>query len=224
MRRVIRESFLKEEGPKSAPRISRGLIEEMLAAVSIVDLLEGEYGFILMPQGKGFVTHCPMPDHKDNNPSCSVDPERNTFKCWACGTGGDALTLLMRVDGMNFPQALERLSVLSGIGTDEGEGGMNRALRDIRHVVDEYINRQSSTQLPGGIAEPAFLLMLARRLWEFQEKTNFDPVEIDWCESVYRSIDDFCLSGNQKKMKEIWSKVGKELPIRLKNYREANNG
>jgi len=50
------------------------------------------------PSGR---VHCPAPDHEDLNPSAVVYPEPGRgFFCFACGRGGDAITLAALLTGI----------------------------------------------------------------------------------------------------------------------------
>ncbi len=58
--------------------------------------------------GRLFVGLCPF--HDDSNPSLNVYPDRQTFRCWSCQTGGDCFTFLMKREKVTFPEALELLA------------------------------------------------------------------------------------------------------------------
>jgi DNA primase len=58
--------------------------------------------------GKLFVGLCPF--HDDRNPSLNVYPDRQTFRCWSCNTGGDCFTFVMEREKVTFPEALELLA------------------------------------------------------------------------------------------------------------------
>lgn len=58
--------------------------------------------------GRQFVGLCCF--HDDRNPSLNVYPDRQTFRCWSCNTGGDVFTFVMQHDGLTFPEALELLA------------------------------------------------------------------------------------------------------------------
>lgn len=60
----------------------------------------------------------PCPLHADRNPSFLVDPERGSWKCFGCGERGDAADLLMRLDGLAFPEAVKRLASMFGLDGD----------------------------------------------------------------------------------------------------------
>jgi hypothetical protein len=52
---------------------------------------------------------CPFhPDQK--TPSLVVDPEKQTWKCFGCQAWGDAIEWVQKTDGLEFPEAAERLS------------------------------------------------------------------------------------------------------------------
>src|SRR5690606_6584935 len=48
---------------------------------------------------------CPF--HGESNPSASISFRHNAFKCHACGAGGNAITIIMREEGMSYRQAVE---------------------------------------------------------------------------------------------------------------------
>lgn len=50
---------------------------------------------------------CPV--HDEDNPSCSIDYERGLWTCFACGQGGDAMTLVMARESVAFPEAVRLL-------------------------------------------------------------------------------------------------------------------
>lgn len=85
--------------------------EQIRQAVDLVDLV-GSY-LPLRRQGKNFVALCPW--HDDSRPSLQVNPERQSFKCWVCDVGGDVFSFIMRIEGVDFREALEMLADRAGI-------------------------------------------------------------------------------------------------------------
>ena len=59
-------------------------------------------------KGPEFAVHCPL--HEDNDPSLRLNPEKQLWYCHPCGTGGDALQLLMRVRRIEFAEAVRELA------------------------------------------------------------------------------------------------------------------
>lgn len=87
------------------------LKERVKQAVDIVDLV-GSY-VSLRRQGRIFVGLCPW--HDDTHPSLQVNPERQTFRCWVCNIGGDVFSFAMKMEGVEFPEALRLLADRAGI-------------------------------------------------------------------------------------------------------------
>ncbi len=85
--------------------------ERVRAATDIVDLIGSRLE--MRRKGRDFAALCPW--HNDTNPSLVVNPESQTWRCWTCGIGGDVFSFLMRDEGLQFPEALQRLAERSGI-------------------------------------------------------------------------------------------------------------
>ena len=58
---------------------------------------------------------CPL--HEDRNPSFCVEGGRRWWKCFGCGEEGDAPALVMKLNGVAFPEAVRAVAELSGIVT-----------------------------------------------------------------------------------------------------------
>ena len=108
--------------PSASPSVSGrdDLKERIREAVDIVDLV-GSY-MALRRAGKGFVGLCPW--HDDSRPSLQVNPERQTFRCWVCDVGGDVFNFTMRMERLEFREALEQLADRAGIELPRGKGGL----------------------------------------------------------------------------------------------------
>lgn len=85
--------------------------EQIRQSVDIVELV-GSY-VTLRRQGRNYGALCPW--HDDSRPSLQVNPERQTFKCWVCQIGGDIFSFLMRMENVEFREALEMLADRAGI-------------------------------------------------------------------------------------------------------------
>jgi CHC2 zinc finger/Domain of unknown function (DUF927) len=59
--------------------------------------------------GREYLGRCPF--HEDKTPSLSVNDERGVFYCFGCGEGGDVFDFVMKLEGLDFPQAKASLGV-----------------------------------------------------------------------------------------------------------------
>ncbi|MFO0912437.1 MAG: DNA primase [Pirellulales bacterium] len=97
--------------------------ERIRAAIDIVDLVGG---FLpLRRQGRNYVALCPW--HDDSRPSLQVNPDRQSWKCWVCGDGGDIFSFMMKHEGVEFREALEMLAERAGIELAERPRGTGPA-------------------------------------------------------------------------------------------------
>ena len=64
----------------------------------------------LQPQQGGRIYKGLCPFHEDHNPSFTVTPDRQSYKCWVCNEGGDCFSFIMKHDNMGFREALEFLA------------------------------------------------------------------------------------------------------------------
>ncbi|QDV58372.1 DNA primase [Rosistilla oblonga] len=90
--------------------------ERVREANDIVDVVGSSLE--LRRQGSSFVARCPW--HDDKKPSLSVNPVRQSWKCWPCDIGGDVFSFVMRRDGVSFPEALKILADRAGIEIQRG--------------------------------------------------------------------------------------------------------
>jgi DNA primase len=85
--------------------------EQIRQAIDIVDLA-GQY-LQLRREGRIYKALCPW--HDDSRPSLQINPERQSFKCWVCNIGGDIFSFLMKIENVEFPEALAMLAERAGI-------------------------------------------------------------------------------------------------------------
>ena len=105
--------------------IAEELIAEIRSRTDIVALI-GEY-VALKQRGASFTGLCPF--HSEKTPSFHVRRDRQFFHCFGCHESGDAVTFLMRVEGLNFPQAARLLAERAGIDLPDTDDREDHALR-----------------------------------------------------------------------------------------------
>ena len=100
-------------------------------AVDIVDLVNTYLP--LRREGRGYKAICPW--HDDTRPSLQVNPERQSFKCWVCDIGGDIFSFIMKIEGVEFPEALAMLADRANISLQPPGRGESRAPVDEKRLL-----------------------------------------------------------------------------------------
>jgi len=80
-------------------------------ANDIVDVVSEHVS--LKKKGREMLGLCPF--HDDHRPSMNVNPQKQIFKCFACGAGGDVFKFVQMRENLTFPQAIERLAERANI-------------------------------------------------------------------------------------------------------------
>ncbi len=122
-----------------AGRIPQYFIDDLLARVNIIDVLDGRVER-LKRAGKNYSGLCPF--HKEKSPSFSVSPEKQFYYCFGCGAGGNAIGFLMEYDRLDFPVAVEELARLAGMEVPRENGSpqqvqREKQLKDLYGILDE---------------------------------------------------------------------------------------
>ena len=89
-------------------------INELQSKLNIVDVISSYIP--LTKKGKNYVGLCPF--HDDHSPSMSVSPERNMYKCFVCGEGGNVFNFVMNYEHISFAETVNMLA--KTVGMDMG--------------------------------------------------------------------------------------------------------
>jgi len=86
------------------------ITQEIIKHADIVKII-GSY-LPLVKKGKNFMAVCPF--HDDTNPSLSISPEKQFFKCFVCGTGGTAISFVQKYEHISYGEAMRKVAELAG--------------------------------------------------------------------------------------------------------------
>jgi hypothetical protein len=195
------------------------IIKEMRSKVSVVQILSDEYGLVFEQRNQSHHRgHCPYPDHRDSSPSFDIDDETGYYKCWGCGRHGDLINFFMDIDGLSFREALNKLSILSGVSLEDYNSEIERILHDTKKMCTLYQNLGAETDLPCGMAEINFLRIMTQRIREYEININSDKEEIEWIDLVYKNLDKYDNESNHEQMSKMWGRLETRIKERYTEY------
>ena len=91
--------------------ISRDTVDEVLLRNDIESLISSYVP--LKRAGSNLKGLCPF--HNEKTPSFVVYPAENSFFCFGCGVGGNAITFIRQMERLDYPDAVEFLAKRAGI-------------------------------------------------------------------------------------------------------------
>lgn len=95
--------------------VSDELISEISMANDIVDYASSFMQ--LKKAGKSFMACCPF--HHEKTPSFHIDRDKQLFHCFGCGASGNFIQLVMRLEGLDFQDAIKQMAERAGITIPE---------------------------------------------------------------------------------------------------------
>lgn len=113
---------------------------EIKQRLSIEDVV-GDY-VELKRSGRNLKGLCPF--HTENTPSFMVNPEKGIYHCFGCAEGGDHFEFVMKMDGLSFSEALEKLAQKAGVDLAQyspksaGLGKIKKRLADAHKLAAKY--------------------------------------------------------------------------------------
>jgi DNA primase len=97
-------------------------IDDLLSRIDILDVVEPRVK--LRKSGKNYSGLCPF--HQEKSPSFTVQPEKQFYYCFGCGSGGNALGFIMNFENLDFPEAVEVLAKSIGVDVPREDSGTTK--------------------------------------------------------------------------------------------------
>lgn len=102
----------------------------------------------LKRRGKNVIGLCPF--HNEKTPSFTLYPENGSFYCFGCSVGGDVITFIMRMENLDYIEAVRLLAERAGMqmpedGYDDSLGRLKTRVLEINRETARFFHKQLMT-------------------------------------------------------------------------------
>jgi len=130
---------------------SAGTVADIKSRLPVTEIV-GET-VTLKKAGSTWKGLCPF--HTERTPSFTVSPERESWHCFGCGEHGDIFTFVMKRDGLDFREALNRLAERAGVEVSARGAREDKHRKRLRDALEAAIAWYREVLRQARQAEPA---------------------------------------------------------------------
>lgn len=118
--------------------LNESFLQELKFKTDIEDIISGYVS--LKKRGSTSVGLCPF--HNEKTPSFTVYNDTQSFYCFGCGAGGDAVTFIKKIENLDYIDAVKLLAQRAGIQMPEDASYDDSLSKKRRRILE--INRETA--------------------------------------------------------------------------------
>lgn len=194
------------------------LIREVKERADIVKVAE-LYGMHLNRAYK-----CVCPFHKEKTASLSISPQKQIWKCFGCGKGGDVISLVSELLNINALEASKSINNTLGLGLDPNQ-------KSTYFEINKYKEKRKTEEMFKKWENKIFQLLCdyLHLLWKWEELK--DPENDLYIEALQQKdyieylIDTIFIDGTNEDKIWFWKyekKVVSRIESRVRTFRAIN--
>ena len=167
------------------------IIQQIKDRLDIVEVISS----YLKLEKTGINFRAPCPFHQEKKPSFFVSPARQMFKCFGCGASGSVFDFVMKMEGIEFPEALKLLANKAGIALPQYQPHL-RSERTLLLEICELATRFFEKQLQSTAWGKHCQQYLQKR--GLSEQT-IKQWRLGYAPAQWRALSDFLISRGYQK-------------------------
>lgn len=102
-------------------------VEQVKAKLGIVEVVSGYLK--LEKAGTNWKARCPF--HNERTPSFFVSPTRQSYHCFGCNRGGDIISFIEEIEGLDFLGSLKMLAERAGVQLEPLQGKQENSEKEL---------------------------------------------------------------------------------------------
>ena len=139
-------------------QIPEEVIEQIRRKAKIEDVIS--HYIDVQQKGRNYVAICPF--HDDHDPSLQISSDKQLYKCFVCGNGGDVFSFVMNYEKVSYPEAVKKVASLIGFNYDFGsyekrdtfvETNVHKALKESVLYCRNALNSQEGLKVKEYLAK-----------------------------------------------------------------------
>ena len=119
--------------------MNESLIQDIRSKADIVEVVQ--HYLPLIKKGKNYVAVCPF--HDDHDPSMSISQDKQIYKCFVCGAGGNVFNFVKDYEKIQFNDAVLKVANYIGYTLDEkyiiNQTKIDPKQQALFNVLNEYV-------------------------------------------------------------------------------------
>lgn len=127
------------------------ITDEIKSRLDIAEVIR-EY-IKLNPAGTNFKALCPF--HNEKTPSFMVSPEKQIWHCFGCGEGGDIFGFVMKIENIEFIDALRLLAKKAGVKLTRQDPKLANLRGRLTEIMNEAIEFYQHNLWQSDLGQPA---------------------------------------------------------------------
>ena len=140
----------------------------------------------------GSVSKCLCPFHSEKTASCTIYTDTQSFYCFGCGAGGDVITFIMKIENLDYYEAVKMLAERSGIPLPEDSSRGDDTVRKKQRLYE--INREAARFFFNNIRSPQGKVGLKYLVDRGLKPETIQKYGLGFAENKWTSLKDHMLA------------------------------
>ncbi len=139
----------------------------------------------------GSISKCLCPFHSEKTASCTIYSDTQSFYCFGCGAGGDVINFIMKIENLDYYEAVKFLAERSGIPLPEDSSRGDDTVRKKQRLYE--MNREAARFFFENLRSPNGKIGLKYLIERGLKPETIQKYGLGFAENKWTSLKDHML-------------------------------